>query len=214
MDDLTTLQKIAVWALPVILGVTVHEAAHGWVADKRGDSTARILGRLTLNPLRHIDPIGTLLLPALMMIMTNFIFGWAKPVPVNEANLRNPKQDMALVALAGPSANLLMAILWAMVMTAGKALSGTFPFIAVPMIYMGSAGVLINGILMLLNLLPIPPLDGSRVLMWLLPDSLSNMLRQMEPYGFAILILLLVTGVLGQILLPALNLFLDLFGVH
>ncbi|RMH17762.1 MAG: site-2 protease family protein [Gammaproteobacteria bacterium] len=214
MDELTTLQKIAVWALPVIFGVTVHEAAHGWVANKRGDSTARLLGRLTLNPLRHIDLIGTLLLPALMMIMTNFIFGWAKPVPVNEANLKQPKRDMALVALAGPTANLLMAVLWAMVMAAGKASAGVVPYVALPMIYMGSAGVLINGILMLLNLLPIPPLDGSRVLMWLLPDSLSNMLRQLEPYGFAILILLLVTGVLGQILLPALNLFLEFFGVH
>ena len=145
MLDLSLVQKISIWVIPVILGITVHEVAHGWIARKLGDNTAFMLGRLTLNPLKHIDPMGTILIPAMLLLFqTGFIFGYAKPVPINWKNLNHPKRDMALVAAAGPMANLLMAIGWALLLRLGVVLGDS----GLPLVYMGVAGISINGILM------------------------------------------------------------------
>lgn len=198
MDELTLVQKIIVWVIPVIFAITVHEVAHGWVAKQYGDKTAWMLGRLTLNPLKHIDPVGTILVPGLMLAFTGFVFGWAKPVPVNIRNLRNPKHDMAIVALAGPAANFLMALGWALFARLGILINT--PEFSIPMIYVGIAGIMINLILGLLNLLPIPPLDGSRILSWILPGRLSLYYDQFEKYGFYLLVLLLMTDSLGVVL--------------
>jgi Zn-dependent protease len=214
MQDLNMVQLIAVWAIPVLFAITVHEVAHGWVAKKLGDPTAMMLGRLTLNPLKHIDLIGTVAVPLALVLMGGFIFGWAKPVPVTWANLKNPKRDMALVALAGPGANLVMAIGWALIMKLGFMLGNEFSWLAWPLIYMGGAGIAINGILMLLNLLPIPPLDGGRVLAGLLPGPWAWKLSRIEPYGLMIIVGLMVTGMLGKILGSPLRLFESLlFGL-
>lgn len=201
MDELNILQRIAVWAIPVVFAITVHEVAHGWVARRLGDPTAMMLGRLTLNPIKHIDPVGTLLVPAVLILVSPFIFGWAKPVPVTWENLKHPKRDMALVAVAGPFANLLMAVLWGVVLKLGTLL-GEASIIAKFMIYTGIAGITINIILMVLNLIPIPPLDGSRVLSGFLPGRWSWQLGRLEGYGFIILLVLLITGVLGQFMGP------------
>lgn len=209
MDELTLIQKIVVWVVPVIFAITVHEVAHGWVAKYYGDNTAWMLGRLTLNPLKHIDPVGTILVPGLMLAFTGFVFGWAKPVPVNVRNLRNPKHDMAIVALAGPVANLLMAIGWSLFIRIALLINITE--YSVPMIYVGIAGIMINLVLGLLNLLPIPPLDGSRILSWALPGRWSYYYNQFEQYGFYLLVLLLMTNSLGVILGYPLNLAKSLF---
>ncbi len=168
MEQLDLIQKLAVWVVPALLAITVHEVAHGWMALKLGDRTAMMLGRLTLNPVKHIDPVGTLLIPGLLLVFGGFIFGWAKPVPVTWENLKRPKRDMALVALAGPMANLLMAVLWLIVMQIGMGLMDSNPMIARPLVYMAVAGIFINAILMILNLLPLPPLDGGRIVASLL----------------------------------------------
>ncbi len=207
MQELNTVQVIAIWALPVLFAITVHEVAHGWVAKKLGDPTAMMLGRLTLNPLKHIDPIGTVIVPLALVLMGGFIFGWAKPVPVTWDNLRNPKRDMALVALAGPLANLVMAFGWALIMKVGFMLGDDFSWLAWPLIYMGGAGIAINGVLMLLNLLPVPPLDGGRVMAGLLPGPWAWKLSRIEPYGLMIMVGLMVTGMLGKILGPPLHMF-------
>jgi len=200
MLELNMLQRIAVWALPVLFAITVHEVAHGWVAKRLGDPTAMMMGRLTLNPLKHIDPVGTVLIPGILLLIGGFVFGWAKPVPVTWENLRHPKRDMAIVAAAGPVANLVMALLWAAVMKVGVLSSGALDWIAVPLIYMGGAGITINIVLMVLNLLPLPPLDGGRVVTGLLPGPMAWRFSRIEPYGFFILIALLATGLLGRIL--------------
>lgn len=202
MNELNALQRLSVWALPVIFAITVHEAAHGWVAKRLGDPTAERLGRLTLNPLKHIDPIGTVLVPGLLLFLGGFVFGWAKPVPVTWENLRHPKRDMAVVAAAGPGANLLMALLWALVIKLSTVLPETAVWVAQPLLYMGLAGIIINIVLMVLNLLPLPPLDGGRVLAGFLPGPWAYQLSRLEPYGFFILIALLITGLLSQILGP------------
>ncbi len=205
MNQLSTLQTFAVWVLPVLFGITVHEVAHGWLASKLGDKTALIMGRITLNPLKHIDPIGTVLVPAVLLFLGGFIFGWAKPVPVTWSNLNNPKRDMALVALAGPFANLLMAIFWALIAKLGLVLHGIYQENwTVGIQYMGQAGIIINLMLLFLNLIPIPPLDGGRVLSGILPNRWSAKLDRIEPFGFFILLFLLAFGLLKYILFPPL----------
>lgn len=199
MNELTLIQRIVVWILPVVFAITVHEVAHGWMAKQYGDKTAHQMGRLTLNPLKHIDPIGTLLIPGLLLLtFSGFIFGWAKPVPVDPRNFKNPRKAMAVVALAGPLSNLLMAIGWAIIARIGVSIP--LEFIAMPLIYTGVAGITINLVLALINLLPIPPLDGSRVISGLLLDYWAWRYNQIERYGFLILMLLLVTGGLNVLL--------------
>jgi Zn-dependent protease len=207
MEELNLLQRISVWVIPVLFAITVHEVAHGWMANRLGDPTARMLGRITLNPFKHIDPIGTILVPGLLLIAgVGFVFGWAKPVPVTPENLRSQKRDMVFVALAGPLANLVMAALWALVIKLGlSGLGGDFRGVMVFLSYVGAAGVLINVVLMVLNLLPLPPLDGGRVLSGLLPGAWSIRLDRIEPYGLLILLTLMVTGLLGHILMPPVN---------
>lgn len=188
---MTLIQKIAVFALPVLFAITVHEAAHGWMADRLGDSTARRLGRLSLNPLRHIDPVGTVLLPLLTLWIGGLVFGWAKPVPVAASHLRRPRRDMALVAIAGPASNLLMGIGWALVTRLAVHYHAVLGALTTPMIYMSLAGITINTILLVLNLLPLPPLDGGRVLVSLLPPRAAIAVARVEPFGLLILIALI-----------------------
>ena len=199
---MNTLQTLSVWALPILFAVTMHEVAHGWVARALGDSTAEELGRLSLNPIRHIDPIGTILVPLLLLLVGGFVFGWAKPVPVDMRRLNNPKRDMALVAVAGPLSNLAMALCWALIAKVGTLFYGELNWVSLPLIYMGQVGIAINLILMILNLLPLPPLDGGRVLAGILPDSLASGLARIEPFGLFIVLGLLAFGILGKILGP------------
>lgn len=200
--ELSLIQKIIIYALPVIFAITVHEAAHGYAAKYFGDLTAYKAGRITLNPLKHIDPFGTILLPALTIMLGGILFGWAKPVPVDFSRLRNPKKDMLWVAAAGPASNFIMAIFWALVMKLALGMPEAF---AIPLVLMGKAGVAINIVLMVLNLLPLPPLDGGRIAVSLLPYKLARPFSQLERYGFFILIALLFTGILGKILTPLIN---------
>ena len=206
MQELNVVQQLAVWALPVLFAITVHEVAHGWVARHLGDPTAMMLGRLTLNPIKHIDPIGTVLVPILLILLGGVIFGWAKPVPITVENLRQPKRDMALVAVAGPASNLVMALFWALVMKIALLVSSVSPDLAMPLTYMGAAGITINTILLVLNLLPVPPLDGSRVVSSLLPDSMAWKFNRLEPYGLIILLGLMISGILGHVLQPGVTL--------
>lgn len=215
MDSL--ISTLAIWALPVLLAITLHEAAHGYVARHFGDPTADLAGRITLNPLRHIDPVGTVLVPAGILALSalfgggGILFGWAKPVPVNFGRLRNPKADMLWVAAAGPATNLAMAIGWAILFRI--AISGEPGAYTLPMMKMADAGMQINAVLMVLNLLPIPPLDGGRIAVSLLPHRLAWSFARLEPYGFPILLVLLFTGVLGTILWPLIAGFRFLLGV-
>ena len=210
MLQVSTVQQISAWVMPVLLAITVHETAHGWVARRFGDKTAQMLGRLTLNPIKHIDPVGTILVPAVMLLLPGgFVFGWAKPVPVDWRNFKHPKQDMAWVAVAGPASNLLMALAWALAARVALGMS-TDNWIALPLLFMGVAGIFINTILMVLNLLPLPPLDGGRVVTGLLPAPYAYQFARIEPYGFFILVALLVTGVLGIVMWPVVQLFLQL----
>jgi Zn-dependent protease len=196
-------QLVAVLLVPVLFAIIVHEVAHGWVAKYLGDPTAERLGRLTLNPIKHIDPIGTILVPALLVLLrTGFVFGWAKPVPVTWENLRHPKRDMAIVAAAGPAANLVMALGWALLVKLSTLLPAETKWIAEPLFYMGLGGILANVLLMVFNLLPLPPLDGGRVAVGLLPGPWAWRLSRVEPYGFFILIGLMITGVLSAIIWP------------
>jgi Zn-dependent protease len=200
VNGLTLFEKFLFGAVPVVFAITVHEVAHGWVANRLGDPTARMLGRLTLNPLKHIDPIGTVIVPAILLSFSGFVFGWAKPVPVDWRNLRRPKRDMALVAAAGPAANFAMLLGWALVAAAvaqagPMALSG-------PLYFMAAIGILINAVLMVLNLLPLPPLDGSRVVSALLPPELERRYARIERWGLLILLVLMFSGALTWVLGP------------
>lgn len=205
------ISSLAIWALPVLLAITLHEAAHGYVARHFGDPTAYLAGRITLNPFKHIDPIGTILVPAGILAMSTLfgssgiLFGWAKPVPVDFGRLRNPKGDMLWVAAAGPFMNLLMAFAWAVIFK----LTLGFPEHAysVPLLQMANAGVQINLVLMCLNLLPIPPLDGGRIAVSLLPGKLAWQFSRIEPFGFPILLVMLFSGLLGTVLWPLIALF-------
>lgn len=218
MIELSLIQKIVIWALPLIFAITLHEVAHGWVASLFGDQTARLSGRLTLNPIKHIDLVGTIILPLLMLLFSNFIFGWAKPVPVDARNMRNPRWDMLAVALAGPLSNLLMAVAWGGMAKLGMiTVASGYGFVGLPLTYMGEAGIMINIVLGVLNLIPLPPLDGGRVMTSLLPPRLAYQYSQIEPYGFLILVLLLVSGALSSIMLPPVYFLLNsisrLFGL-
>jgi Zn-dependent protease len=195
-------QTLAVWALPVLFAVTLHEVAHGWAARALGDSTAAMLGRLSLNPLKHVDPVGTILVPLIFILMPgNFVFGWAKPVPVSARNLRHPRRDMALVAAAGPAANLAMALAWGVLLKIAIG-QGAAEGLWLGVAWMCSVGIGFNLMLMALNLLPIPPLDGGRVLGSLLPPALSAKLDRIEPYGFVIIIALMALQLLGPLMSP------------
>ncbi|WP_456417919.1 site-2 protease family protein [Thiolapillus sp.] len=211
MQELTLIQQLAVFVLPLIFAITVHESAHGWMADKLGDPTARSMGRVTLNPIPHIDPVGTIVVPLALYALTTLsgggglIFGWAKPVPIDPRNFRNYRRDTALTALAGPVSNFIMLLLWAMVLRLSMGLENSAAWVGEPLAYMAVGGILINTILMVLNLLPILPLDGGRVLASLLPPRLSYSYAKLEPWGLFILIGLMVTGILWPLMSPMLQ---------
>jgi len=205
MDVNHVLQTFAIYALPVLFAITLHEAAHGYVARHFGDMTAHAQGRISLNPLRHIDPIGTLVVPLAILFVSGgkFLFGWAKPVPVNYSALKKPRQHMAWVAAAGPGANLLMALVWAMLLKVAVLLPASQP--AGFLELMSQAGILVNLIFMFLNLLPIPPLDGGRILTSLLPSRAAWRFAKIEPWGLPILLVLLFTNVLNGVLGPLID---------
>lgn len=196
------IQTIAIAALPVIFAITLHEAAHGYAARYFGDPTAWQQGRISLNPIRHIDLVGTIIIPAAILLFSSgtFLFGYAKPVPVDFNRLRNPKRDMLWVAAAGPGANLFMALCWALMLK----LAWLMPvnIFTVPLTEMSKIGIIVNCVLMVLNLIPLPPLDGGRIAVSLLPHRLAWQFSRIEPWGFPILLILLFTGVLGAVMNP------------
>jgi len=198
----SVIQTIAISALPVIFAITLHEAAHGYAARHFGDPTAFQLGRISLNPLRHIDPVGTILIPAAILLFSGgaFLFGYAKPVPVDFSRLRNPKQDMFWVAAAGPGANLFMAFCWALMLKLAWLMPGNV--FTLPLSEMSKVGIIVNCVLMVLNLLPLPPLDGGRIAVSLLPHGLAWRFAKIERWGFPILLVLLFTGILGAVMNP------------
>jgi Zn-dependent protease len=202
LDLAVFLYVISIWAIPVLSAITLHEVAHGWAARYFGDHTAELLGRLSLNPLRHIDPIGTVLIPGSLLALGLQPFGWAKPVPVETSTLRNPRRALITVALAGPASNLFMALLWCGVLASvlqirrGETLDNW-------VVLMAQAGIKVNAILALLNLLPIPPLDGGRVLVGVLPARIGAGLEKMAPAGMFIVVALSVLGLLGWLFRPA-----------
>ena len=213
LDDY--IRVFAVNALPVLFAITLHEAAHGYAARHYGDNTAWQAGRISLNPLRHIDLWGTILLPTMILLLSGskFLFGYAKPVPVNFGQLRNPKRDMLWVAAAGPAMNLLMAVGWALLFkylygTTGTSLAHSADSFASTefLLQMSQAGISINIVLLVLNLIPLPPLDGGRIAVSLLPHKQAWQFSRIEPYGFVILLVLLFTGILGRLMLPAIDL--------
>ena len=206
--ELSLLEKIVVAAVPIIFAITVHEVAHGWVASKLGDPTARLAGRLTLNPVKHIDPLGTVVVPLVMIVLTPFAFGWAKPVPVDWRNLRQPRRDMALVAAAGPGANVVMLLLWTLLLSLLFTPGAPVSWQENLLLEMAKVGVIINIVLIALNLLPLPPLDGSRIVTAFLSPVAAQKYNTLERWGLPILIVLIFTGVLGKILHPLIGFML------
>ncbi len=215
MDSL--IQTISIAALPVIFAITLHEAAHGYAARHFGDPTAWQAGRISLNPIRHIDLWGTIVIPAAILLFSagGILFGYAKPVPVDFGRLRNPKKDMLWVAIAGPAANLAMALAWGL---AAKLSWFVPPFFSLPLARMAEVGIMVNSVLLVLNLLPLPPLDGGRIAVSLLPNRLAWQFARIEPWGFPILLLLLFTGILGTLMHPLITLVqmfvLAIFGLY
>ncbi|HVY07225.1 MAG TPA: site-2 protease family protein [Burkholderiales bacterium] len=203
-----TLRMILLYAIPGIFAITLHEAAHGYAARQFGDLTAWQAGRITLNPLKHIDVMGTIVIPVILLIASQgkYAFGWAKPVPVNFGHLRNPKRDMLWVAAAGPGANLVMAVMWAFVMKAALGLPAGY--FTEPLLMMARGGIIINAVLMVLNLLPLPPLDGGRIAVSLLPHRLAYRFARVEPYGLMIVLALMLLGVLGRVMWPIVAAFI------
>ncbi len=202
MEDF--IQKVAIWSLPVLFAITGHEAAHAYAARHFGDKTAWMLGRCSFNPIRHIEPFGTIILPLLCVMLGGFVFGWTKPVPVNFGALRQPKKDMLWVAAAGPASNMVMALGWALLFRLAGLLDGSA--YAHPLALMAQAGIIINLSLMALNLLPLPPLDGGRIAVSLLPRNLAWQFSRIEPYGMYILIGLMFLGILGTLMMPLVQL--------
>ncbi len=213
---MNNLYNISLALFPIVMAITLHEVAHGWVALKLGDPTAKLLGRLTANPIKHIDPIGTVIMPIAMLLVTGFAFGYAKPVPVDVRNFKHPNKDMAIVALAGPFSNLIMALFWMLVLAMAEKImpAGALTEAAK---YMASVGVIINILLMVVNLLPILPLDGGRVVVGILPDQMAAIYSRFERVGLLLVILLLFTGYLDKILSPIIQMvqknLLALFGL-
>lgn len=211
MPELNLLQKIAVFALPLVFAITVHEAAHGYAARYFGDRTAELLGRLTLNPLKHIDPLGTVIIPLLLIVSgSGFVFGWAKPVPVSAGRFKHPARHMAWVAAAGPGANLAMALSWALLLKMAVGPLAPLGTISTGLSIMAQFGIFINAVLAVLNMLPIPPLDGGRVAAGLLPPRMAHNYGKLEPYGMFIILGLLVADLLEPILRPGVNLVVRL----
>ena len=204
MEQLSSVQVFIVYILPILFAITVHEVAHGWAASKLGDKTAYLLGRITLNPLKHIDLIGTIIVPAILMLFGGVVFGWARPVPVNFSNLRHRQSGTILVSFAGPCSNFIMALMWAVVAKIGMLLQARYPwFWPNALIFMGHAGIQINLVFMVLNLIPIPPLDGGKIFLALLPPKIATKIGFIEPYGFVVLLILLGTRILSYVIYPA-----------
>jgi Zn-dependent protease len=202
---------IAVWAAPILFAITLHEAAHGWVANKLGDPTAKNLGRITINPIKHIDPVGTVVVPLFLAMVSPFVMGWAKPVPIQPRYFKSPLLDMALVAVAGPVSNFFMACFWAMFIQLAY-MTLEHSQVLVFLTEMGKNGIIINIVLMVLNLLPIPPLDGGRVVAGILPRKLAMPFMQLERFGMIIILLLLVSGILGKVIWPFVLYFVNIIG--
>ena len=204
-SNLSTSQIILVAIIPVLFAIVLHEIAHGWAAYKLGDKTAYMLGRLSLNPIKHIDPIGTILIPIILYMSVGFIAGYAKPVPIDWRNFSNPKRDTAIVAVAGPAANLVMSIAWAILALIVSSLLMGMEVLAQFLLNMAIIGIFVNILLMVINLIPIPPTDGGRIAVSLLPNNLGLLLSKIEPYGLYILLILMLTGILGKIVSPIIN---------
>ena len=200
--SLNFLLRVVLWIVPVYLAISMHELSHGFMASWFGDNTARERGRLTLNPVRHIDPVGSIAVPAFLLLLGGFVFGWARPVPVNTYKLNNPNRDMILVAAAGPLSNLLMSIGWAFILKSGLLLLQSEPGFALVLIYLGAAGVVINSAIMMFNLLPLLPLDGGRVVACLLPERLRASYARTEPWGFPLLLVAVFAGIVGKVIWP------------
>lgn len=218
-EHLNLIQKLVVWALPVLFALTMHQVAQGYMAYRLGDTSAKAQGRLSLNPLRHIDLIGTLLVPAVLIALdSGFLFGWAKPIPISVRQLSQPRRDLALIGLVGVGAQLAMALFWGILLKIGIAVMPDASWVGQPLYYMGMAGIVINIVLTAINLLPIPPLDGSRMLAWLLPPRAAYWMDRIEPYGLYILLALLFTRTLELLLGPVVyllqSLLFSLLGFH
>lgn len=210
---LNPIQAFLVFAIPVLFAITIHEVAHGFVAERFGDPTARMLGRITLNPLKHIDPLGTILVPLIGYLLGGFIIGWAKPVPIGVQNFKHKKRDMAIVSLAGLGANILMMLLWAGIIKMSALMAESAPWAAYVLQSMGMQGVMINIILAVFNLLPLPPLDGSHIVDYFLSSRASYHYNRIAPYGFWILLGLLVTGILAHIMTPLISIMFALIHI-